>query len=278
VYENTLPFLYKNYEVKAAENKMGRCLRPPRPPPESMSFDRDKQAPLYKYTIILTTNARFLPFLCKKNIIFPEKRRNLMNYNDYEKHFSKPRLTKYKQSCRGNEQKALELYMLNIEMSKNFYGILNLFEVALRNAINEHYKNHFEDDDWILNQANGDFFEEYYKDSIAKQKKKLNRTNSCSHDKLVAALTFGFWTDMFFKPHFTKGNKTLLKIFPNKEKGINCKFIYKELDEIRDFRNRIAHHEAICFNRSGEISDGYMLKIWEIILKYTHFLTRTTTL
>lgn len=84
-----------------------------------------------------------------------------MNYGDCERHLSKSRMEKYKRACGGNEEKAFELYIQNIQASKNFYGTLSLFEVALRNAINEHYKNNLENDDWILNQADNGFFTEF---------------------------------------------------------------------------------------------------------------------
>jgi hypothetical protein len=195
-----------------------------------------------------------------------------MNYSDYERHLSEPRLNKYKSACGGDERKVLALYMLNIEISKKFYGILSLFEVALRNAINEHYRNHFSDDDWISNQANSGFFAEPKKESIFKEKKKLLTMKSYSSDRLVAVLSFGLWIDMFSSHCFNKGNQTLLKIFPDRQKGVNQKFIYKELNEIRIFRNRIAHHEAICFDKQGQISAVYTKNIWELIQKYTYFL------
>ena len=77
---------------------------------------------------------------------------------------------------------------------------------------------------------------------------------------------------MFSSHCFTKGNQTLLKIFPNKEKGVNQKLIYKELNAIRLFRNRIAHNEAICFDKNDKISAEYSLSIWNLIVKYAHFL------
>jgi len=195
-----------------------------------------------------------------------------VNYNDYEEYLSKPRLDKYKHACSGSETKALELYMLNIETSKKFWGVLCLFEVVLRNAINKHYKKHFSYDDWIIGQITGNFFPEDKKMVIYKEKEKLSPLIPYSPDRLVAALSFGFWVSMFSSHCFNQGNQSLLKIFPNKQKGINQKLVFNELKEIRDFRNRIAHHEAICFNRSGEISSKYMEKILGVIQKYTHFL------
>jgi len=195
-----------------------------------------------------------------------------VNYGDYEKHLSKPRLDKYRLACNGDEQRTLELYMLNIELSKVFFSALSLFEVALRNAINEHYRHYFSDDNWILNQAANGFFMDPKRDAIIREEKKLLASKSLSPDNLVSALSFGSWTDMFSSYSFNKGNQTLLKIFPNRQKGLNRKPIYNELNEIRSFRNSIAHHEAICFDKQGRISAFYANAIWNLIQKYTMFL------
>ena len=197
-----------------------------------------------------------------------------MDYCGFEAALSKPRLNRYKTACNGNELKAFELYKLNINLSKDFYGILALFEVVLRNAINNHYKKHFSDDDWIINQTKTDFFPEEKKNIIIKEHNKIIKTKLYTPDKLVAALTFGLWVDMFSRNCFAKGNKTLLKIFPDKEKGVkyNQSFIHEELDDIRKFRNKIAHYEAICFNKENNIYVPYLEHILQKISKYIHFL------
>ena len=41
---------------------------------------------------------------------------------------------------------------------------------------------------------------------------------------------------------------------------------------IKTFRNRIAHHEAICFNASGVIDISNTQDKYQLILKYIHFL------
>jgi len=43
----------------------------------------------------------------------------------------------------------------NLRLCQRFYGVLNLFEVILRNAVNEHYMAYYSDSDWIVNQADG---------------------------------------------------------------------------------------------------------------------------
>ena len=75
-----------------------------------------------------------------------------MKYKDFENAFSAARLNKYKNACGGNTNKALTLYRHNVKLCQKFYGVLNIFEIILRNAINQHYTIHFNDADWIYHQ------------------------------------------------------------------------------------------------------------------------------
>jgi hypothetical protein len=84
-----------------------------------------------------------------------------MNYNEFEKAFSKPRLDKYKTSCNRDEDKALLLYWHNIKLCQKFYGVLGIFEIVLRNVINEHYTNRLFDNNWLITQAQNGFLENY---------------------------------------------------------------------------------------------------------------------
>ena len=68
-----------------------------------------------------------------------------MKYKDFENAFSAARLNKYKNACGGNTNKALTLYRHNVKLCQKFYGVLNIFEIILRNAINQHYTAHFND-------------------------------------------------------------------------------------------------------------------------------------
>ena len=64
----------------------------------------------------------------------------------------------------------------------------------------------------------------------------------------------------------------MLQIFPNKAKGLGQRAIFNELMAIKIFRNRIAHHEAICFNSNGQIDVSYVQDKYALILKYISFL------
>lgn len=95
--------------------------------------------------------------------------------------------------------------------------------------------------------------------------------NKYTPDKVVSSVSFGFWTYMFTKVPFRLGNQTILQIFPNRQAGLGQKAIYKELQQIKQFRNRIAHHEPICFDATGNKSMMYAQTNYAQILKYLAF-------
>ena len=195
-----------------------------------------------------------------------------MDFKTSQKLYSVPRMRKYLNACAGNKQKAMQLYRYNVRLCQRFYGALNLFEVMLRNAINEHYASYYSDSDWIVNQADTGKLLEYNKDEIRQTEAGYRRRGIYNNDKMVASLTMGFWTKLFSKKRYKRGGKTLLQIFPNKRKGKNQADVYKDLTHIREFRNRIAHHEPICFDGSGNISTAFARRHYQLICEYIGYI------
>ncbi len=197
-----------------------------------------------------------------------------MKYSDYELAFSAARLNRYLDACNGNRLRALSLYRHNVKLCQKFYGILNVFEVVLRNSINRHYQEYYNDQDWIKHQSvEGGMLESApQRLEIERTIAKLEKQGKYSNDRLVSSLTFGFWTYLFNRIPFRNGGMNLLRIFPNRTPGLAQRPIYNELQEIKNFRNRIAHHEAVCFNSLGEIDLGYAQEKLNLIKKYVLFL------
>lgn len=198
-----------------------------------------------------------------------------MKYEDYEKALSVPRIGKYLTTCKGDKNKALILYRYNIKLCQKFYGLLGVLEVVLRNAIDAHFKTQLRDDNWIENQALRGFLTDS-QDAIFKERDKLRQRGKYTHDKLVSSLSLGCWTFMFSRKCYKNSGKTLLKIFPFKTRGMNQSDIYEELDKIREFRNRIAHHEPLCFDSTSQVSVAYVHDIHSLIVKYIEFLGYNT--
>ncbi len=48
--------------------------------------------------------------------------------------------------------------------------------------------------------------------------------------------------------------------------------IYNQLTAIREFRNRIAHHEPICFNATRVIDTSYTKEHYELIRTYIEYM------
>ncbi len=202
-----------------------------------------------------------------------------MQYEDFEKILSYARLSRFLKACNGDKQKALQLYRLNIKLSQNFYAILSMFEVALRNAIDVHYANHFNDKEWLKNQCIGKGFlnDNAFQTGRFKSKKKVDSAIRelgvrYTHDRVIASLSFGFWVNLFAPIQFRLAGQTLHKIFPNRPKGTLPKLIFNELNTILDFRNRVAHHEPICFNGSQSINLTNVVNTYTSIIELTQWL------
>ena len=103
-------------------------------------------------------------------------------------------------------------------------------------------------ENWLENK---DFLTNDSLRKIDEAKKILfKRAEPISKSKIIAELSFGFWVNLFKKPYEMKlRTKDIQKIFtnlpPKKEKMINREVIYKELNHIRNFRNRVFHYEKV---------------------------------
>lgn len=64
----------------------------------------------------------------------------------------------------------------------------------------------------------------------------------------------------------------MLKIFPKRQQGLGQRAIFNELQEIKTFRNRIAHQEAICFDAEGRLNLEPTKVKYALIQRYVEFL------
>jgi hypothetical protein len=154
-----------------------------------------------------------------------------------------------------------------------------MFEVALRNAINIHYSNHFSDKEWLKNQCIGKGFlnNNAFQTGRFKSKKKVDSAIRelgvrYTHDRVIASLSLGFWVNLFAPIQFRLAGQNLHKIFSNRPKGTLPRQIFAELNIILDFRNRVAHHEPICFNGSQSINLTSAVSTYNSIIQLTQWL------
>ncbi|MCM1029565.1 MAG: Abi family protein [Alloprevotella sp.] len=200
-----------------------------------------------------------------------------MKYSEFQSVLSGERLQRYLLACDNNTRNTMTLYRLNLNLSQEVFTLLSCFEVAIRNAIDRILTEQF-GEDWLRDAVldGGIFDVSGCRDSakiIKKAYARLMREGLYSHPKLLAEMEFGVWKYMFANPQYRAVGRTLLAIFPNKprssaEAQYNNTFIFNELDGINILRNRIAHHEPICFaRRQAEIGTSYILNAYQKLNK-----------
>jgi hypothetical protein len=198
-----------------------------------------------------------------------------MRYTEFTDVMTSSRMGRYLTACGGNSQKAMTLYRKNLKLSQILFSVISYFEIALRNAIDKHYKNTM-GNYWLQNAAaaggvfdNGHCY--HTRASINEAIRKLSHTYT--PNKLVAELGFGFWRFMFASQQFRACGRTLFQILPGRPRSTpqiqyNNTYIFNQLAIINNLRNRIAHHEPICFTPGQPVKDtSYARRHYSLILQ-----------
>lgn len=154
--------------------------------------------------------------------------------------------SKFISDIRLSHYKDFDEYKQNIKDSEEYYILLSIFEISLRNSIDNYFRKKISND-WL----NSQILHHDTKQRIIESKNKIyQRKEKISHDKIIAELPFGFWTSLFRKSYSNLFRiKDIKNIFPNipkkSEKLITRYILDKELNKIRKFRNRVFHYERI---------------------------------
>jgi len=198
-----------------------------------------------------------------------------MRYADFEQLISVPRMSRYLLASGNSTKKAMTLYRANSRLSQKMYAVLGLFEIVLRNKIDQHYSISLFPStgttEWLVSAINpGGYLTAHgcgkSLNSVQKAFAELTTGSGYTHDKLIAELMFGFWRFQFASKEFMAAGSTLHTIFTNRPYGTNHTDIFKKLTDINKLRNRISHHEPICFDPTGcMISTKYALNHYNLI-------------
>ena len=188
---------------------------------------------------------------------------------------SQDRLTSYVSILKTKDDESLRAYYWNKSLASSIYPALQCLEITLRNSIDISIKNNppsgglYMVGDWWFEKISkylGDKLirrrERYSGTRIIKTiweeqqvSKILNRFNKkhipITSSKVLAGLDFGFWTNFLSDKFEDTGSNTLLwpnlfsHVFPNAPSGTTRQEVEKKFNRVREFRNRISHHEPI---------------------------------
>lgn len=199
-----------------------------------------------------------------------------MTNTDLERAFSAPRFKRYIEAASGDYAQGHELYKVNVRLSSKLFAVLGVFEVVFRNAVDRHYGLRY-GPDWLLTQSDEGGF--LCKKGCEKTRKNLREVigwrDIYIHDKVVSNLGIAFWRSLFNSKEFSAGGDTLLRIFPNKPRGKahNHTYVYNRLHPVSKIRNRIAHHDPICFSPStSEVSAELPIKAYDSMKELLNWL------
>lgn len=171
---------------------------------------------------------------------------------------SAPRFAKYLQATGADRHRAMQLYCWNADISAAFFLTLQFCELAVRNGAVEVLEKEF-GQTWHLNRG---FYNTLPTLRGGKGYQPRDDVQSLAGrlptpGKVVAELKFAFWQYLFVKgqdarlwtPHFAAA-------FPGYDQSLTIKqaraVMHQDIEHIRRFRNRIAHHEPIFYRNLSE--------------------------
>ncbi len=163
---------------------------------------------------------------------------------DLNEALSLERFGRYLAWADGDHGRALDLYALNTRASEALYTPLQMLEVALRNRIHSilsaaHRPRWFEEPGFLAVPHQAAQLAEALADLAREQKEP-------TPGRVVAALTFSFWTAMLGAPYENLWQTDLHRIGRRADgRGLRRKDLSGPLTPIRFLRNRIAHHEPV---------------------------------
>jgi len=197
-----------------------------------------------------------------------------MKYSEFASIMTTVRMNRYLLACDGNTRKAMTLYRKNLQLTQELFTVISCFEVALRNAIDTTVTPSL-GNDWLRKAAASGGVFDTPKCRLTKVNinDAIGKLHTYSHYKLLAELGFGFWRFIFAQNQFNATGRVLLRVFPSKPTSTraiqyNNIYIFNQLAQLNDIRNRMAHHEPICFLPENPVKDTtYVRQHYNIILQ-----------
>jgi hypothetical protein len=160
-----------------------------------------------------------------------------------------------------DEQRALDLYGWNIQISEAFFPVLSASEVCLRNIISARlivlYGPYWWDDPAFLTQIRKGTR------IVKTARDKLQTKGPVTSGGMTAELNFGFWVNMLLARHEPVFWADLHASFADLHPAVTYHALYTRCDAVREFRNRVFHHEPILHrNITKEYSQIMELITW----------------
>jgi len=187
---------------------------------------------------------------------------------------SPARLARFIHEAKGDKHLALRLLVWNARLCESFYIPTQFAEVSARNAIQRSVGLRF-GATWYESAGFVNILPLRLQDELDRvvKEEKGARGITFTPDHVVAGLSFGFWlnllTSRYDKQLWMNGMR---RSFPHLPRQHRRDDVYKTLDQLRRFRNKIAHHSAI-FDKNPRAEHANAIEIIGWICPQTQWLT-----
>ena len=162
-----------------------------------------------------------------------------------ERIISAERFAPYLLAAGFDPKRALELYLWNMRVSAAFLPMICVSEVSVRN-LTAHYIARVFGSDWWRDQPFHVLVGGKGKSIVLTTAENLaNNARPVTHGRMTAALTFGFWVNMFLPRCEAALWTPLSDAFPEMPSDVDCRRLLTRLLHMQSLRNRIGHHEPI---------------------------------
>ncbi len=166
---------------------------------------------------------------------------------------SAPRLKPFLDAGGGDLPAALELYEWHARLSAASFQTMHHVEVLLRNAVDGQLGKDHPDEPltqtWLMDFA-------LLRPDAVKQVitavERVGKGKRITRGRVIAALSFGFWSGLFGGQYEELWRQQLRHAFPGAKER---KDLSSRLEALRRFRNRLAHHDSILSQPVDERHD-----------------------
>jgi len=156
---------------------------------------------------------------------------------------SASRLAPFLEAADGNLDAALALYHWHARVAAACFLTMHHLEVLVRNAIDGELGKEHPDEPltqtWLMD------FDVLRPDAVKQvivAVERLQKGKAITRGRVIAALSFGFWSGLFGGRYEELWRHRLRHAFPHAKER---KDLSARMDPLRRFRNRLAHHDSI---------------------------------
>lgn len=158
----------------------------------------------------------------------------------FESWISPARFAPYLRAA-GDYETALALYEWNCQVSAGALESVGHAEVIVRNAMDRVFREFSGADSWLDDSS---ILNSRSLKSVEEARGRIRQSGkSATHDRTVAALSFGFWRAQFNKRSHVVWSAALHAAFPNSSGS--RREVAEQMSDLNQWRNRLAHHDPV---------------------------------